>query len=219
MVLFFLVVGINEHLMQCLFLSLYFVLLGAIKRERSHFLLVFQTPFLNLSPQPSPHSSLNVYYHGPKVVQLRWVFHFHYLRVYVTQGGILFNKKKKAPVVTFSICYPGQHSHVNFNWNKRQKNNYRTYLNLNKCIVTWCLACDLFETSGHMNGLTSCASMEISFSEVIKMLCQQCALLTIHTHNVIAFEITGLYLHTVATKQHKNWIHVMTDTCVDCVHV
>lgn len=45
--------------------------LGAIKRERSHSLPLFQTLFLSLSPQPSPPLSLNVYYHGPKVVQLR----------------------------------------------------------------------------------------------------------------------------------------------------
>lgn len=47
---------------------------GALKRERSH-LLPFPTLSLSLSRQPSPPTCLNVYYHGPKVVQLRWVFH------------------------------------------------------------------------------------------------------------------------------------------------
>lgn len=44
---------------------------GAMKRERIHSLPLFQTLSLSLSPQPSPPLSLNVYYHGLKVVQLR----------------------------------------------------------------------------------------------------------------------------------------------------
>lgn len=44
---------------------------GAIKRGRNHSPPLFQIPSLSFCNQPSPPSSPNVYYRGPKVVPLR----------------------------------------------------------------------------------------------------------------------------------------------------
>lgn len=60
-----------QHLFLSLTASIFFCSSGAIKRERNPSPLLFQTLFPSLYLQPSPPLSLNVYYHGPKVAQLR----------------------------------------------------------------------------------------------------------------------------------------------------